>query len=159
MFTEGQRAHYHALIARGSFEEARKLVNEYFDSLPDDHVPRRPDPAEPLEVILSIGERMQEYACSEVNAAEIRRGQKELEDMKERLKDSQPPSLRERIRGCRALQEDRYFTLEEIGELVNVDTLGMSNKKVVGQALRDEGFEKVRRRGTYLWASTQRSIA
>lgn len=153
MLSDNERQRYLNLRDAGRFSEAMAIVhNQVCTDKPTPRQKLNPK-ADALRVIMEVGNRMREYACSDVEAAKIRGYEVEQLNFRDKLQNK--PSLSQRIRSSVELKEDRYWTLGAIGEIVGVSTESMSNKKVLGAALRDAGFVKLRRSGTYMWYRKQ----
>ena len=154
MLSDEERQRYITMRDAGRFKEALAIVrNQVYTDKPTPRL-KHDAKAEAISVIMEIGQRMKEYACNEVNAAQIRGYEVDQLDFNERMKSR--PSLNQTIRTHPELREDRYWLLEDIGKLVGMQINTMSNKKVLGCALRAEGFDKKRMKGTYYWYRKQR---
>ena len=153
MLSDSDRQLYHKLHDAGKFDEAKELVLWHIENAGKNGLPIRKPEDDAIKVIMEIGNRMREYACTEVEAAKIRGYEVQQLDFNERMKAR--PSLNQTIRTHPDLKQDKYWTLAEIGELVGMAVNTMSNKKILGTALHVEGFDRKRRGGKYYWYRKQ----
>lgn len=159
MLSDDERQRYIKLRDAGRFDEALAIIMDQVHSIKPRPKLKLDPKAEAMKVIMEISERMRAYACTEVELDKLKRYNMEQLAFNDRLKANAPkPSLVQSIKTHPELKADKYWLIGDIGTLLGVPAFTRSQVKILGAALRKEGFSKVRRGGKYFWYRVQSTL-